>query len=479
MLSGIPHSGKKEDLIERLVRNDERKALENLEKEFELEFDESKLDDLIRSDLPSDAIFDDLALEKPIVYQKESVLSDDEDDFLFYEKRAPVKADTPTTVQKSALPSPPPPPSPSNVITIDDDKKLDDNANSSFKFTPITFEAKTASTAKSTTTTTTTITTKNTVKKVVKIALPDPKLGEKERQQIRAARFGIAAAPAKKEEPPKKRLKNVKTPATTTKTDTAAAVTATTTSKPKPAISEEILKKRAERFGITPVTKDEDKKKPEKPQDILKKRAERFGIAAEKPSTETKKTETPKDDFQERLRKRAERFGIPVKTVAPEHKKKPNTPKQTKVNAPTKAAVVGKKKENVKQVFQKVKQGRVQKKSAVTMVVTKNNVLNKKQSNINNRLTPGAINQNKRSIINNRKVNVVNNNIPQAKNGRVVTIATSPAKPVQAQRRKSGRNILINSANPTSMNGRTVTVSSGIKRLRGRGGPSPPVSIFG
>lgn len=41
--SGIPHSGKKEDLIERLVRNDERKALENLEKEFELEFDESKL----------------------------------------------------------------------------------------------------------------------------------------------------------------------------------------------------------------------------------------------------------------------------------------------------------------------------------------------------------------------------------------------------------------------------------------------------
>lgn len=43
--NGIPHSGKKEDLIERLVRNDERKALEKLEKEFELDddFDDSKL----------------------------------------------------------------------------------------------------------------------------------------------------------------------------------------------------------------------------------------------------------------------------------------------------------------------------------------------------------------------------------------------------------------------------------------------------
>ncbi|KAG2231054.1 hypothetical protein INT48_007565 [Thamnidium elegans] len=443
--SGIPHSGKKEDLIERLVRNDELNCN----------------DDLITSDLPSDAIFDDLSLEKPVVYQKESVLSDDEDDFLFYGKKAPVKADPP--VQKST--------SPTNVITIEDDKKLDDNANSSFKFTPITFEAKAASAVTATTTAATT-TTKNTVKKVVKVALPDPKLDEKKRQQIRAARFGITA-PATKEEPSKKKPKNVKAP---------AAATPITASKPKPAISEEILKKRAERFGITSVTKDEDKKQPEKPQDVLKKRAERFGIPAEKPET---KTEKPADDFQERLRKRAERFGIPIKAAVPEPKKKLNTPttnKQTKVNAPTKAAVVGKKKENVKQVFQKVKQGRVQKntpvtnKKAVTMVVTKNNVLNKKQSNINNRLTPGAINQNKRSIINNRKVNAINNNIPQAKNGRIVTIATAPAKPAQTQRRTSGRNILIHATNPTNMNGRTVTVSSGMKRLRGRGPPPTPVN---
>lgn len=41
----MPYTGKKEDLVERLVKLDERKAMENLEKEFELEddFDESKL----------------------------------------------------------------------------------------------------------------------------------------------------------------------------------------------------------------------------------------------------------------------------------------------------------------------------------------------------------------------------------------------------------------------------------------------------
>lgn len=38
-------AGKKEDLIARLVKDDERKALESLEKEFELDgdFDESKI----------------------------------------------------------------------------------------------------------------------------------------------------------------------------------------------------------------------------------------------------------------------------------------------------------------------------------------------------------------------------------------------------------------------------------------------------
>lgn len=46
--NGLPHSGKKEELIDRLVKHDERKALEinSLEEEFgNLEdFDESKLD---------------------------------------------------------------------------------------------------------------------------------------------------------------------------------------------------------------------------------------------------------------------------------------------------------------------------------------------------------------------------------------------------------------------------------------------------
>jgi SAP domain-containing ribonucleoprotein len=43
---GIPHSGKKEELIERLVKNDERKALEKLERELEMdeELSDSKLE---------------------------------------------------------------------------------------------------------------------------------------------------------------------------------------------------------------------------------------------------------------------------------------------------------------------------------------------------------------------------------------------------------------------------------------------------
>jgi SAP domain-containing ribonucleoprotein len=43
---GIPHSGKKEELIERLVKHDEAQELATLEEEFgDLEeFDESKLD---------------------------------------------------------------------------------------------------------------------------------------------------------------------------------------------------------------------------------------------------------------------------------------------------------------------------------------------------------------------------------------------------------------------------------------------------
>lgn len=43
--NGLPYSGKKEDLVDRLVKNDERKALESLEKEFELDddLDDSKI----------------------------------------------------------------------------------------------------------------------------------------------------------------------------------------------------------------------------------------------------------------------------------------------------------------------------------------------------------------------------------------------------------------------------------------------------
>jgi SAP domain-containing ribonucleoprotein len=43
--NNLPYSGKKEDLIDRLVKNDEREALENLEKEFELDddLDDSKI----------------------------------------------------------------------------------------------------------------------------------------------------------------------------------------------------------------------------------------------------------------------------------------------------------------------------------------------------------------------------------------------------------------------------------------------------
>ncbi|KAI9363692.1 hypothetical protein BD770DRAFT_380167 [Pilaira anomala] len=489
--SGIPHSGKKEDLIERLVRNDERKALENLEKEFELEFDASKLDDLITNDLPSDTLFDELSLEKPVIYEKESVLSDDDEDFLLYEKRASVlpKNDDKSVQQKTS----PAVTAPANITTITEENN--NNTNSSFKFTPITFGTKPTDTAKTTTTTTTTKTT--TVKKTVKLAAIDPKLDEKKRQQIRAARFGITPDKKKQSEP--KPTKSTPTPTTTTKTKSVATKVKPVVTKPvavapvKPIISEEILKKRAERFGLA--VKEDEKKQPaeKKPpqaekkqpaaisEDILKKRAERFGIALDKKKETTKLVKKPVDDFQERLKQRAERFGIPVKT-APEPKKKTLEPK--KAPAPKKTPTP--KKAPVKPAITKVRQGRIQKsqskpvppnKKAVTMVVTKNNVLNKKQFNINNRLAPGAINQNKRNIINNRKVNTINQ-----KSGRIITIATPTisTKPVKPTR-SSARNIIIN---PTlNTNGRTVTVdpnpvNTNNKRLRGRGGAPPPVKLI-
>lgn len=71
------------------------------------------------------------------------------------------------------------------------------------------------------------------------------------------------------------------------------------TGKSKP--DDEVLKKRAERFGMTSETAAENKSKTSsRPDlDVLKKRAQRFGVISDK---------VKKLDYQEKLRKRQEKF---------------------------------------------------------------------------------------------------------------------------------------------------------------------------
>ncbi|KAM9523367.1 SAP domain-containing ribonucleoprotein-like isoform 2-T2 [Salvelinus alpinus] len=126
---------------------------------------------------------------------------------------------------------------------------------------------------------------KDAEKKVVKITAPaDEKL------QKRAERFNLPAAADSKKEA---RAARFGLPAPTPASTPGAPV-----ANSKPTVSVEVLKKRAERFGmnVSPVAKtvEVDEK--------LKKRKERFGIL-------TAAAAVGAEDSEAKKRKRAERFG--------------------------------------------------------------------------------------------------------------------------------------------------------------------------
>ncbi|KAI7895906.1 uncharacterized protein EV154DRAFT_598859 [Mucor mucedo] len=500
----MPYTGKKEDLVERLVKLDERKAMENLEKEFELEddFDESKL--ILTEDIQTDAIFSSLILDKPAFYEKESVLSDDEEDLtpVAVEKKSisvspKVKAVTPP-VTEPVIPSPTTTTTTTATTATAVEITLQESVTStevapasSFKFTPITFESKTvkseplkkstpvkkstAATPKTTTKSANTKpfpTTKSNSKPVVSKAfgsrIPAPK-PSKSTTVNTPPKSNIRPTRSTKTPLPKSTKSNKDTKSTPTPKAKAAPTNTTTTAslavqeKKAPLTAEQIEKARLEaerklerskRFGI---------KLDEK--DMKEIRAARFGIIAtttnmegEKKKEKEGKQPTKETAAQDILKKRAERFGIPEKKIVPTNHKKLMTV--------TKNAV---------------KQGRVQKMAPKTELikkaVTKSNILNKKHNNIATRLNAPIMAQNKRTIMKGRKTDT-------PIQGRVITIAPIRSAPVR-QVKTSARDIIINANNnirrPTNNtkkpvskdigNGRTVTVgtSNNNKRRRGRG----------
>ncbi|XP_014022719.1 SAP domain-containing ribonucleoprotein isoform X1 [Salmo salar] len=128
---------------------------------------------------------------------------------------------------------------------------------------------------------------KDAEKKVVKITAP---AAADEKLQKRAERFNLPATANSKKEARAARF-GLPVP-------TPASILGAPVANSKPAISVEVLKKRAERFGmnVSPVAKtvEVDEK--------LKKRKERFGIL-------TAAAAVGAEDSEAKKRKRAERFG--------------------------------------------------------------------------------------------------------------------------------------------------------------------------
>ncbi|KAK4513935.1 Insulin-like growth factor 2 mRNA-binding protein 1 [Mucor velutinosus] len=481
-------TGKKEDLIARLVKDDERKALENLEKEFELDgdFDESKIN---LSDIPTDDIF---ALEKLPLIEKESVLSDDDDDVdLIFENKRPSKSKTTaaSSTSMSAVISPvtsttlvgaktaesivkqtetakqtapiSSTTSNTNTTTTTTTTTAKATVSSSFKFTPITFDKKLSITS-APVATKPAVTAPLTPKTTPAAAKPAPapaktlddkaeklrleaerrlerskrfgvKLDEKEMKEIRAARFGIQPA-------------TNATPATATSTKASKLTTQATPKSKETSIKDDGNKKKA------PVDRQ---------QELLKKRAERFGMSKNK----EEEKETPAKRANNKRRKKATSATSakesPVKTVQNGRVTKP------KLTTPI---VVSKNNSNNKNI---------------TVNVTKNTVLNKKQKNVNMLNKEGIISQNKKNIINQRKVNMANINntnsktAPIVNNGRVITIAPkntntalapAPSNTLKRKRNESqtapvsnGRSVVINP--DLHPNQRKVTIA-----------PAPPVA---
>ncbi|CAO3590267.1 unnamed protein product [Absidia cylindrospora] len=232
--TGLPHTGKKEELIEPLVKHDETKALEleSLEAEFgNLEdFDEAKLnlDELADPDLKS---FQPENKEKSSESNTTNIASTDN-----------------STTTSSQEP-----------ITKE---------GSGFKFSPIVFDKKpatTSPTSEGVPTTQSSTTTKDKATTEAERKLERAKrfgvqVDEKTKQEIRAARFG--------------------TNKPSSPTSSSPRQSPAKTSPAVKGIDPEVLRKRAERFGLPDKTVKSPKTtttlSPEE-EEKKRKRAERFG----------------------------------------------------------------------------------------------------------------------------------------------------------------------------------------------------------
>ncbi|KAI8989591.1 hypothetical protein BDB01DRAFT_842224 [Pilobolus umbonatus] len=233
---GIPHNGKKEELIERLVKHDERTAheLALLTDEFSdlEEFDEQKIMLDVIDDTDLGKVGDDLpSVER--IESKETTMTE---------------------------------------VTVDTPSK----PTSNFKFTPVTFDEKPS--------TETPVTSKETTEPPkIPVTTPETQtkssgmLTDAERAMQRAKRFGIQVNDDAK--------KNIRAQRFGASTPTKPVPTPIGKATGKPiGIDPEVLKKRAERFGlsnqttnITQISEEEEKKR---------KRAERFNLMSKKAKSE-------------------------------------------------------------------------------------------------------------------------------------------------------------------------------------------------
>ncbi|KAM3579193.1 hypothetical protein VKS41_008413 [Umbelopsis sp. WA50703] len=240
---GLPHSGKKDELIERLVKHDEKK-MDDLALEEELgnleEFDEAKLEELAQD---------------PEFKAMQQQAADSEKH----------------TTAAAAEPSAAAPPSSDEKKPAEPVEQVKPGSN--FKFTPITFDKPAESDAPSA-----------------------PAKSEAERRLERAKRFGVAVQDTVKKELRAQKFGSTeptaKAPAPAATADDAAAAAAPARPRASP-VDDETLKKRAERFGLPTKTADktakpangkkESPKAPLNPEEEEKKRkrAERFGKPAE------------------------------------------------------------------------------------------------------------------------------------------------------------------------------------------------------
>ncbi|KAI8333640.1 hypothetical protein BC941DRAFT_434052 [Chlamydoabsidia padenii] len=227
--NGLPHTGKKDELIERLVNHDEHKALEleSLEAEFGNleEFDDSKLnlDELADSELKS---------------------------FQLENKGKPSELDT-TSADKTNTDKP----------SSNDAQQATTTEGSGFKFNPIVFDKKPSTAPDAKNGTKVTEATTDAERKLERAKRFGVQVNEKTKQELRAARFGIQKASGEAS-PGQKKVVAAK------------------------GIDPEVLKKRAERFGLpdkkTQSTKSTTTALSPEEEEKKRKRAERFGMDSNK-----------------------------------------------------------------------------------------------------------------------------------------------------------------------------------------------------